>query len=237
MKNLLMISIMFLGVSCAHNEVEENKINQLDKVGVVAVFDESLPVDLMGSKKETAADIVSWNLNQNLESQLTDYFQSLNKQAFAVKVDPTVVETGKVAARSLKNLYLGNRYQGLEQYLVSEAEKQGAQYLVILHPSSSDNYPQYKAGYGLRCQNAGDELVGYGMMQAQLWNVKTKAVESRTLILPKDLTFKTGKPCSEAAKLPADSLAEQYKNQIVGLAKKSAELAIARTGEAATTTK
>lgn len=234
LKPLFILSLSFLLANCATKSAEKNP----DHIGVVAIFDDTMPITYLGSKsKELSADTAQWSLNQNITSEVQSGLQNAHKNSFALNVDSQFIKNSKEEAQGLKNIYLGNRYQNLEQYFAVEAEKQGAQYLLVMHPTLSESFPGYKPGYGLVCRSQkGDkgDLEAYFLMRAQLWNVKTKTLEVRTTITPQDVAFKTGKSCDEAAKITPDKLAALYKDQVLTLAKRSAELVLNRSGFKAT---
>lgn len=223
-------------VSCTTTSDKTHKLDSVDDIGVVSVFDDTLPIKYLTPKatttKEHAADVTTWSINNTITTELLSSFKGMNKRAFALEVDPALVQQGKNEARALKDLYLGNRYQGLEQYFLSQAEKQGAQYLFVIHPMGDENFAAYRAGYGMLCQTevAKGDLEAYFLMRAVLWNVKTREVETRTTLTPADLAFRTGRTCREALRLSPDKLASLYKDQVLDLAKKSADLSIVRTG-------
>lgn len=236
LKQLLILFVAIFLVSCATPSDTKSKLDSVDNIGVVSVFDDALPIKYLNTPvtktKEHTADVTTWSINNTITTELLNSFKGMNKTAFALEVDSTIVQQGKNEARALKDIYLGNRYQGLEQYFLSQAEKQGAQYLFVIHPMGDENFAAYRAGYGMLCQNEATkgDLEAYFLMRAVLWNVKTREVETRTTLTPADLAFRTGRTCREASRLTPDKLASLYKDQVLELAKKSADLAIVRTG-------
>lgn len=233
----LFIILSFLIASCANKPVEESKISLIDHVGVVSVLDDKMTVKYAGptnfTNKEFAADTSSWNLNKTIVDDIREELGKLNKNSLKITLDAEKIQQGKKEALSLKNIYLGNRYQGIQQYVLDEASKQGARYLFVVHPTLNENFPMHKAGYGLLCQNPvgkkGEQQL-YFMIGAELWNVQTKQIESRITITPTNITLKTGKPCDDATKMSAEKMATLYKDQVTELAKKSVQQIMAGTG-------
>ncbi|WP_413569514.1 hypothetical protein ACLWBD_03315 [Bdellovibrio sp. HCB117] len=237
MKLVILCCASALLFSCTTTPKPETRLQKLNDVGVVALFDETLPVKYVGTNKnankEMSANISSWSLNQSVAAEIQNGLKDKNKKVFELNVDPVVIKTGKETGAQLKDIYLGNRYQALQEYLGTEAEKQGAKYLFVVHPTSLESYTNYRAGFGFFCQSTANikgDLQGYTLVRAQLWNVKTKELEASVNITPEDLSFNTGKTCAEALKLGPDKVATLYKEQMLELAKKSADLVLIRTG-------
>ncbi|KHD89846.1 MAG: hypothetical protein OM95_01950 [Bdellovibrio sp. ArHS] len=237
MKLIAAFSLVLILGACATKSPTETRLQKLNDVGVVALFDDTLPVKYVGTGKkgsrEVSANITGWSLNQSVSAEIQNNLKSKNKNVFLLNVDPEVIKVGKQTGAQLKDIYLGNRYQLLQDYLGKEAVRQNAKYLFVLHPTTHEGFADYRAGFGFYCQtnatNSGD-LQGYTLLRAQLWNVTTKEMEATVNITPEDLTFKTGKTCAEALKLSPDKVATLYKEQMMELAKKSADLVLIRTG-------
>lgn len=236
-KTLQLVILSALVASCATKSIEQNKLQQLDNVGVVSVLDDQATVKYAGTtvftNKEFTANTNSWALNKLIVDEIRSELTKMQKKSMDVTLDTKKIDQGKKEAMSLKNIYLGNRYQGIQKYVLDEAAKQGAQYVFVVHPTLHDDFPVHKAGYGFLCQSPlgkkGD-LEVYFLVGAELWNVKTKEIEARATVTPQLVAVKTGKTCEEAAKMSPDKLAELYKEQIVNLAKKSADLILIGTG-------
>ncbi|WP_295901170.1 hypothetical protein [uncultured Bdellovibrio sp.] len=236
-KNISLFLLPSLLISCATKPIEQSKLQQLNNVGVVSVLDDQAVVKYTGtttfSNKEYAANTAAWSLNKIIVDEIRAELKSQNKTSLDVNLDTQKINQGKKEAMSLKNIYLGNRYQGIQQYVLDEAAKQGAKYVFVVHPTLNENFPVHKAGYGFLCQapvGTKGELEAYFLIGAELWNVQTKKIEAQATVTPQLVTVKTGKTCAEAAKMTPDKLASLYKDQIVSLAKKSADLIMVGTG-------
>lgn len=229
MNRILLLPLVFSMAACATTS-NQTLLQRADKIAVVATFDDKLPVLQVGtSTKESRADIQDWNLNQKLTTDIQAELTKMNKSAFPLVVDFNKINQGKEEALNLKNLYLGNRYQILEQYLVTQAEEQGAKYLFILHPFSSEHFPQHKAGYGFFCQSSRGmkgNMEAYGYLRLAVWNIQTKQVDARVTLSPAEIAYKTGKSCAEINKMPADKIAALYKEQLMTLLKISTDIAL-----------
>ncbi|MEN0058878.1 MAG: hypothetical protein AAGB31_08590 [Bdellovibrio sp.] len=217
--NLLLsglVLLFFTGCASMHSGSSKPKV---DNIGIVSVFEDTLPVQNLAANSARAGNSVSFPLDSistTINAELLETLQKSGKTAFIVNVDAETVKQGKVQAQNLKDIYLGNRYQALEEYFLSEAQKQGAEYLYIIHPAAHDSFRDYKAGYGLFCQSNPEkknrlELKGYGLIRATLWNVKAKEVASRVNLTPDELFVNTAARCNQAQQTKA-SLQELVKN-------------------------
>lgn len=237
MKSLFSVTLFsLLALGCASKSVDKNKIASMDNIGVVAIFDDQLPVRYIGTtilnNKDFAADISKWSISQTLVKDVRSEFERMNKKTFSVKLDEKKVRDAKIQAQSLKDFYLGNRYQELQQYILAQAEQQGAQFVFIMHPMSHDNFPQYKPGFGLLCRSpftTQGDLEIYSLIKAEIWNVKTKAVETSAIITPAEALIKTGKTCQDSQQIAPDKLTSMYKEQVMGIVKRSVDILLSRT--------
>lgn len=234
---LQLVILAFIVSSCATKPIEQSKLEKLNDVGVVSVLDDQMNVKYAGSSalgnKELRADTSGWDVNKVISDKVKEDLTKLGKKTVTIQLDPQRIEEGKKEALSLKNIYLGNRYQAIQQYVLDEAAKQGAKYVFVIHPMMNENFPAYKPGYGFLCQTpAGKkgDLEIYFQLGAQLWNVQTKEIEARAVVTPADVAAKTGKPCSEAVKLQPNKLAANYKSQVEALARQSVEKILSGSG-------
>ncbi len=235
-KFVLIALASLFACGCASTSFDKNKMASINDIGVLAIFDDQLPISYIGttvlSNKDFSADVSKWSINQTLVSSARAELGQMNKKTFSIALDMQKVQQAKSQAKSLKDIYLGNRYQELQQYVLSEAEKQGAQYVFVMHPMSHENFPQYKPGFGLFCRaplTAKGDLEVYSLIRAEIWNVKTKEVEARALITPADAVFKTGKTCEEAQQMAPEKLAALYKEQVMAVVKRSVDIILSKT--------
>lgn len=236
MNRLLLCFTLFVSLSCAHKSLEPQKWSSLRDIGVVAMFEEQMPIRYIGttvlSNKELTTPIQSWSVNKTVLTRTREELGRMNKKVLDITLDPQKIQHAKSQAQSLKNIYLGNRYQELEQYVLSEAEKQGASYIFVMYPTSHENFPQYKPGFGFLCRapmmQKGD-LEIYSLLRGEIWNTKTKEVEARAIITPADVFMKTGISCEEAQKMSPEKLAALYKEQLMSLVRKSVDVALSKT--------
>lgn len=228
---ILLLITPLLFSACRHVQPKKSKLHDVDHIAVAAVFDHSLTTVING--KESALEVKDWPTNQIISQEIIASLKAQNKNTFELVTDPSIIKSGKDEALGLKNIYLGNRYQALERYLNTEAEKQGAHYLLVIHPVSDPNFQTYKAGYGFFCHSdkgTKGDLHGYFLLEAELWNVKTKDVVAKVPLTPADLRFNTGKNCTEIAKVPPQKWVNLYKNELLALAKKPGSLILDRAG-------
>ncbi|WII73517.1 hypothetical protein QJS83_06485 [Bdellovibrio sp. 22V] len=237
LKYFFLILPSLLLTNCSTISVDESKVKNLNNIGIVSVLDDKATLKYQGTtvftNKEYTTNTASWDVNKVMTEKVNAELSQLGKKTVAVQLDARKIQSAKEDALRLKNLYLGNRYQVLQQYVLSEAEKQGAEHILVIHPTLNDNFPVHKAGYGFLCQSPmgkkGD-LEGYTMIGAEMWNVKQRELEARVTISPEDAGFKTGKTCAEASKLSAEKMAAQYKEQMTALIQKAATLIVNRAG-------
>lgn len=233
-KILHLLTLTALLAGCAtYNNNEADHFRKYDDIGVLAFFSPNMPIQFnpfsARHKKDITANIASWNLESTLVADIEIQLKDAKKDIKKVTVDPMKVQAGLEEARKLNNVYLGDRYQILDQYLLSEAKDQGADYLFILHPISSETFPQHKGGFGFICNSSKDskgDLTGYALFRTEIWNVKTKSVDRRVTITPDEMFFKTGKNCQETRNIAPEKLAELYKNEFIELARRSTALVI-----------
>ncbi|WP_374077909.1 hypothetical protein [Bdellovibrio bacteriovorus] len=236
-KMLQLTLLSLLLTSCAAKTIDSSKLQKVDNVGIVSVLDDQASVKYSGTtiftNKEFAANTSPLSVNKLIVDEIHSELSSLQKKSLNVTLDMKKINEGKKEALSLKNIYLGNRYQTIQQYVLEEAAKQGAEYVFVVHPTIHDGFPMHKSGYGFLCQSPlgrkGD-LEVYFLVGAELWNVKTKEIEARATVTPEQVAIKTGKTCEEAAKMSPDKLAALYKEQLTNLAKKSVSLILFETG-------
>ncbi|MNJ92809.1 hypothetical protein D3C87_104830 [compost metagenome] len=227
--HLLTFSLLFSG--CATHTADKNNFKNYNDFGVLAFFSQNMPIQFNAfsarNSKTVSADIGSWDIAAVLTAELESQLKGMNKDLKKVTVDPVKVKTELDEARNLNAVYLGDRYQILDQYLLTEAGTQGAKYLFILHPVSLETFPQHKGGFGFICnssKNSKGELEGYALYRTELWNVKTQSVDRRITITPAEMSFKTGKSCQETKNISPDKLAALYKEDFMSLAKNSITL-------------
>ena len=235
-KSVLIALAALFSFGCASKSFDKNKMASINDIGVIAIFDDQMPISYVGttvlSNKDFSADVSKWSINQTLVNSARAELGQMNKKTFTITLDNQFVQQAKTQAKSLKDIYLGNRYQELQQYVLAQGEKQGAQYVFVMHPMSHDNFPQYKPGFGLFCRAplaAKGDLEVYSLIRAEIWNVKTKEVEARALITPADAAFKTGKTCEEAQQMAPEKLAALYKEQVMAIVKRSVDIILSKT--------
>lgn len=217
MKNLsLAFLICVFAIGCASKETSSNDPKNFNNIAVISVMD--APTNPLT------------NADQVITQETLSSLKNLNKNSFALQVDSDLVTTEREQALALKEVYFGNRYQTLEKYFLEQAAAQKADYLLVIHPSPHPLFASYTPGYGLYCarNEAKNELLGYFLLSSELWDVKRQEVVRRVQLSPTDLSFNTGKKCSQVA--ASKNLMDTYKENFTGLAKKSSGLILSRTG-------
>lgn len=232
MKLLVPVLLSLSFVACA-TKPPQSVLERADKIAVFSVFENKVTIIQSNtSTKETAVPVADWKIAQVVTDDVLIELKKLNKEAFALKVDEARIAASIEEAVKLRNIYLGNSYQLLEQYVVGEAEAQGARYLFAVHPMSSDKYPQHRAGYGFYCQSTkgmkGD-LEAYSLIRLIVLDMKSKERIASIVVTPEQAAFKTGKTCAEAGRMNANQLVQAYKEQLLTLVKKSTTVALEAT--------
>ncbi len=222
-----LLSLSF--VACA-TKPPQSVLQRTDKIAVFSVFENKMTlVQSNGTTKETNLPIGDLKIAQTVTEDVLIELKKLEKDAFALKVDDARITASIDEAMKLRNIYLGNSYQLLEQYVVGEAQAQGARYLFAVHPMSNDKYPQHRAGYGFYCQSTkgmkGD-LEAYGLIRLLVVDMANKERIASIMITPEQAAFKTGKTCAEAARMNSTQLVQIYKEQLLSLIKKSTTVAL-----------
>lgn len=214
---------------CALTQKNEHKLSHVDNIAIAPVFDDSLTTNING--KIASYKDSNWSINKAISQEMLTDLQRMNKKSFELIVDPVKIQEGRNEAMGLKNIYLGNRYQTLERYLNEEAERQGAHFLMIIHPAANPQYSSFKPGLEFFCSTKPPtDLKGYMMISASLWDVKTKSIVTRVPVSPIDLSTNLGKSCIEISKVTAKSWVQEYKGAVVALAKKSSDLILSGAG-------
>ncbi len=214
MSRLILLLSLFSLISCASKPVEQKP--PPDVVGIVSLFDDQLPISSVAKSKgkEKIVDTASWSINETFISEYDTQLRSQYRNALKINLDAKTVNDMKNEARSLKDIYLGDRWQILTQYVLGEAGKQGAKYLIVVHPVTNNTYKQYKSGYGINCvsnPSKQSESMAYFLMRAELWNVATKKIEATSTLTPDQLAVPVLKSCDAFNKMKADKISEEFK--------------------------
>lgn len=213
MSRLILLLSFFSLISCATKPVEQKP--PPDVMGIVSLFDDQLPVISAGKSKgkDRIVSTASWEINDKIVSEYNTQLRAQYRNGLHIKLDAKTVADLKNEARSLKDIYLGDRWQILTQYVLSEAGKQGAKYLIMVHPIANNTYKKYQAGYGIYCVNSPskeNESMAYFLMRAELWNVATKRIESTSTLTPDQLAVPVLKSCDAFNKMKTEKISEEY---------------------------
>lgn len=217
MKYISVSAISFLILGCASQPTNPSlNLKTADNIAVISVMD--APANPLT------------NADQIITQEMLSSLKNSKKNSFALQVDQKVVKAERDQALALKDIYLGNRYQTLQQYFLKQAHNQSADYLLVVHPSPHPQFANYTPGYGLHCSPSESqaELHGYFLMSSELWDVQRQEIVARVQLSPADLSFNTGKKCNNLA--TSKDLANSYRNDFTGLAKKSSSLILSRSG-------
>ncbi|MDG0816974.1 hypothetical protein [Bdellovibrio svalbardensis] len=214
MSRLILLLSLFSLVSCATKPAEQRP--PPDIVGLVSLFDDQLPISSEANSKgkERTISTTSWALNDVFINEYDNQLREQYRNGLRINLDAKTVSDLKTEARNLKDIYLGDRWQILTQYVLSEASKQGAKYLIIVHPVANNTYKQYKAGYGIHCVNSPSkesESMAYFLMRSELWNVATKKIEATSTLTPDQLAVPVLKSCAAFNKMKSEKISEEFK--------------------------
>ncbi len=212
---LILIPFAF-GCASKNSHAEKINLRKVNNIAVISVMD--------------APTTPLSNADQVITSEMLNSLKGSQKNSFALQVDNKIVQAEREQAVALKELYLGNRYQNLERYFLTQAASQNAEFLLVIHPAPHPQFSQYTPGYGLMCSpaNGQSQIQGYFLMSSELWDVKKQEIVTRVQISPADLSFNTGKSCTGVAM--TKDLTGTYKDDLMSLAKKSSSLILSRAG-------
>lgn len=211
----LIVSVLLS--ACASKNLENgSSLYQADNIAVISVM-------------EGTAHPMN-NTDQVITSEILSTLRNSHKKSFALQVDPKLVAEQRAQAVALKDVYLGNRYQILERYLMAQAQQQHADYLLVVHPAPHPQFAKYTPGYGVVCAatEGQAQLQGYFLMAGQLWDVKKQEVVTRVQLSPAELSFNTGHKCTGLAN--SKEVMTTYREDLMSLAKKSSSLILSRVG-------
>ena len=248
-----------LMLSCSSQPKKEKGLD-IDKISIVPLFENQLPVTIIGGATVTPppvkkpkgkviakkamrptvlddqnlfADVTAWNINDYVTKTYAAEFTALDKKLVDVPLDAKMIDAYRNEARGLKDIYLGDRWQNLTQYVLNEADKQGALYVLMVHPYTVEGFGQYKSGFGLFCPAQGRQMTalqGYTSIRAQIYDVKARKVTAMATITPVDVNFNTELGCDQARKMTPDEIVAKYKEQILEMVKSSVETSLRQTG-------
>lgn len=217
MKHLFVVSILFLlTVGCASRNLDAGSpFRHANNIAVISVMD--APAHPLN------------NADQVITSEMLNSLRASQKNSFPLQVDGKIVSIEREQAVALKGMYLGNRYQNLERYLLQQAQQQNADYLLVIHPAPHPQFAHYSPGYGVVCASADGQAQwqGYFLMASELWDVKRQEVLTRVQLSPDELSFNTGRKCTGVA---GNKDLMNYREDLMSLAKKSSSLILNRTG-------
>lgn len=219
--------------ACAHKPKNPDDFAQIKEISSIAFFSPNMPIEFKAVKarqnKSMSGDIGPWGIPHLLTSEMEAQVKAMGKNYLTLNVDPARIKEGMDIARDLKDFYLGNRYQVLSTYLQEQAHAQGIQHLIVLHPITLPELPDYKGGFGLVCNNSKDpkaQLMGYALFRADIWSVEDQRLVKRIAVTPSEAFFNTGKSCAEAKALSLEKLTSSYQQEFISLAKKSITLTL-----------
>lgn len=212
---------------------EKSLLEKLNNVGTLSTLDESLNIRFIQKNKllrNINYDTSAWDLNAIVNQELQASLKLSGKKVINVAVDNKLIEDKRKDALQLKNIYLGNRYQGVQQYIQEEAKKQGASYLVFMYPMPSPENESVVAGYGLYCDSTSsqDQLWAYLSVAIEVWDIDSQNSLGRTLLTFKDLSVPTSLNCAKAFRMKDFDLSSAMRPVFEELARKATHLGLSR---------
>ncbi|AHI05024.1 hypothetical protein BDW_02580 [Bdellovibrio bacteriovorus W] len=238
MKNFKFVSTLCLAFSltgCASLMREQTLIDKINNVGTLSTLDENLNIRFK-QKNKIAKDInydtSAWGLNAIVNQELQASFKLAGKQVINIAVDNQLIEDKRKDALQLKNIYLGNRYQGVQRYIHEEAKKQGASYIVFMYPMPSPENESVNAGYGLYCENtsAQEQLIAYLSVGLEVWDIESQETLGKTVLTFKDLSLPTSLSCDKAFRMKDFDLSSAMRPLFEDLARKATHLGLSKLG-------
>lgn len=183
MKNLFLL--LLLGACANMGPLDQKKVGQVDKVGLVYAVGDDLHVLNQGltvfDNKTTDLDVANWGLAGIAFDELASRLKSEGKTAVPLTTDADLAKDV--------------RKEGDFKKAMDAARAQGARYVLILTPARHDYYP-YPEGASLFCR----EVMGFDgkwqmqlQLHAALWDVEKKEKIYQTVYLPNDKTVVTTK--------------------------------------------
>ena len=224
---ILALTLMSLA-ACASKQKETQPA--VTKVGIVSLFEDDFAVfSLKPNKKEKQVSVrtAGWSMNDAFLSAYDTQLKALKREPIRVNLDSKTVNDMIAEARGLKDIYLGDCWQILTQYVLEQAQKQGADYLIMVHPTSSNTYKEYQAGYGIACgapMFKKHEAAAYFLMRAELWDVRNRKIQSTSTVTPDQVFSKMAKHCDLLKKTKSDKLSEESKGSFIDMVGKTTDL-------------
>ncbi|QDK36623.1 hypothetical protein [Bdellovibrio sp. NC01] len=225
MLRLSLFLILISVVSCATKAPEQRPPPEV--VGLVSLFDDQLLISSTGKFKDIKVDTKAWDINNQFISEYDNQLKTFYRNSIRINLDAKTVKDLIAEARGLKDIYLGDRWQILVQYVLTQAQQQGAKHVIMVHPISNNGFKNYRAGYGVYCaQNLSktNESVAYFLMRAELWNVETKKIEATSTVTPDQSSVPLMKNCAALTKLKADKLNEELQPVFTELVKRATDM-------------
>lgn len=221
--------------SCASLMHEKTLIDKINNVGTLSALNENLNIRFKQKNKivkDINYDTSTWDLNGIVNQELQSSLKFSGKQVVNVSVDYKLIEDKRRDALQLKDIYLGNRYQGVQRYIQEEAKKQGASYIAYMYPMSSAENESINAGYGLYCDSTSpqEELLAYLSVAVEIWDIQSQESLGKTLLTFKDLSVPTTLSCDKAFRMKDFDLSSAMRPVFEDLARKATHLGLSRLG-------
>lgn len=238
MTNFKIFSALCISVcltSCASLMREQTLIDKINNVGTLSTLDENLNIRFKQKNKfvkDINYDTSAWGLNGIVNQELQASLKLSGKQVVSVIVDNSLIEDKRKDALQLKNIYLGNRYQGVQRYIQEEAKKQGAAYIAFMYPMPSPENENVSAGYGLYCEStsAQEQLLAYLSVAVEIWDIQSQESLGKTLLTFKDLSVPTSLNCDKAFRMKDFDLSATMRPVFEDLARKATHLGLSKIG-------